>query len=130
VIRSTWGNNTRSLASHGISGDRIDIRASPSSNIVRFALDWLVEGDGSELPVPRLRIDEIHGEPGPFSFTDDGSSGLPSAVASSLYAGGGTKPPISAASRRANSIVVGSSLSGLLYIGGAVGPAANGTDRP
>jgi hypothetical protein len=28
------------------------------------------------------------------------------------YAGGGTKPPISAASRRANSIVVGSSPSG------------------
>jgi hypothetical protein len=47
-------------------------------------MDSLLEGDGFELPVPRLRIGEIRGEPGPFSVTEDGSSVLPFAAVASL----------------------------------------------
>ena len=42
-----------------------------------FATDSPLEGGGFELPVPRLRNWEIRDEPGPFSFTNDGSSVLP-----------------------------------------------------
>src|SRR6516225_9106612 len=78
----------------------------------------------TKLPPPRrpphrifrslvCEIGEIRGEPG---FSTSRTTARPCCHSPQspayLYAGGGTNPPISAASRRANSIVVGSSSSG------------------
>src|SRR5438105_2599813 len=80
----------------------------------RFATDSALEGDGFELPVPPLR--NWRNSPRAGTFQLHGRRLVRAAIRPQspayLDVGGGTKPPVSAASRRANSIVVGSSPSG------------------
>src|SRR5712671_44554 len=87
------------------TGQTLPATARMMTREVKFVTSSPLEGDGFELPVPSRDSFQLRGRRLVRAAIRPQSPAY-------LYVGGGTKPPISAASRRANSIVVGSSFSG------------------